>query len=99
MGLSNNRTMQEGNQTRRAITLSAAIFLQRFSVIVLFSPPFILSMPSEVIIEFVFLGINMSVWAVLRAHFNPGLGAQPKINMSRAQKRIYTQELSCFIAV
>ena len=48
---------------------------------------FILSMPSKVIIiviEFMFLGINI-FWALLRAHFNPRLTAQAKVSLSRAQ--------------
>ena len=44
-------------------------------------------MPSKVIIiviEFMFLGINM-FWALLRAHFNPRLTARAKMSLSRAQ--------------
>ena len=44
-------------------------------------------MPSTVIIiviEFMFLGINM-FWALLRAHFNPHLTARAKMSLSRAQ--------------
>ena len=54
--------------------------------VVIFSV-FILSMPSKVIIiviEFMFLGINM-FWALLRAHFNPRLTARAKMSLSRAQ--------------
>ena len=56
------------------------------SFVVIFSV-FILSMPSKVIIiviEFMFLGINM-FWALLRAHFNPRLTARAKMSLSRAQ--------------
>ena len=55
-------------------------------VVVIFSV-FILSMPSKVIIiviEFMFLGINI-FWALLRAHFNPRLTARAKMSLSRAQ--------------
>ena len=58
--------------------------LDRF--VVIFSV-FILSMPSKVIIiviEFMFLGINI-FWALLRAHFNPRLTARAKMSLSRAQ--------------
>ena len=44
-------------------------------------------MPSKVIIiviEFMFLGINI-FWALLRAHFNPRLTARAKMSLSRAQ--------------
>ena len=54
--------------------------------IVIFSV-FILSMPSKVItivIEFMFLGINI-FWALLRTHFNPRLTARAKMSLSRAQ--------------
>ena len=50
-------------------------------------PVFIFSMPSKVIIiviEFMFLGINI-FWALLRAHFNPRLTAGAKMSLSRAQ--------------
>ena len=56
------------------------------SFVVIFSV-FILSVPSKVIIiviEFMFLGINM-FWALLRAHFNPRLTARAKLSLSRAQ--------------
>ena len=58
--------------------------LDRF--VVIFSV-FILSMPSKVIIlviEFMFLGINL-FWVLLRAHFNPRLTARAKMSLSRAQ--------------
>ena len=48
---------------------------------------FILSMPSKVIIiviEFMFLGINI-FWALLRAHFNSRLTTRAKMSLSRAQ--------------
>ena len=54
--------------------------------VVIFSV-FIFSMPSKVIIiviEFMFLGINI-FWALLRAHFNPRLTARAKMSLSRAQ--------------
>ena len=44
-------------------------------------------MPSKVIIiviEFMFLGINI-FWALLRAHFNPRLTGRAKVGLSRAQ--------------
>ena len=37
-----------------------------------------------IVIEFMFLGINI-FWALLRAHFNPGLTARAKMSLSRAQ--------------
>ena len=59
-------------------------------------------MPSKVtliVMEFMFLGINI-FWAILRAHFNPRLGAQAKMSLSRAQNS-YAQEhkLYCYIIV
>ena len=54
--------------------------------VVIFSV-FISSMPSKVIIiviEFMFLGINI-FWALLRAHFNPPLTARAQMTLSRAQ--------------
>ena len=70
--------------------------------VVIFSV-FILSMPSKVIIiviEFMFLGINM-FWALLRAHLNPHLTAWAKMSLSWAQNIniIYACEhkLYCFI--
>ena len=44
-------------------------------------------MPCKVIIiviEFMFLGINM-FWALLRAHFNPHPTARAEMSLSRAQ--------------
>ena len=72
------------------------------SFVVIFSV-FILSMPSKVIIiviEFMFLGINM-FWALLRAHFNPHLTAQAKNESESGPKHIYAREhkLYCFIIV
>ena len=69
------------------------IFLHRwwkkyssYRFVVIFSV-FIPSMPSKVIIiviEFMFLGINI-FWALLRANFNPPLMARAKMSLSRAQ--------------
>ena len=61
--------------------------------VVIFSV-FILSMPSKVIIiviEFMFLGINIFC-ALLRAHFNPRLTARAKMCLSRGPKHIYARE-------
>ena len=57
-------------------------------------------MPSKVIIiviEFMFLGINI-FWALVRAHFKPRLTARAKMNLSRVQN-IYGREhkLYCFV--
>ena len=66
------------------ITGERNILQTRF--VVIFSV-FILSIPSKVIIiviQFMFLGINI-FWALLRAHFNPRLMAQAKMSLSQAQ--------------
>ena len=85
--------MQAANQNREAITVFVDVFSQRWwkkyssdFFVVIFSV-FIFSMPSKVIIiviEFMFLGINI-FWALLRVHFNLRLTAGAKVSQSRAQ--------------
>ena len=85
--------MSAANQNREAISKFVDVSLHRWRkkyysdrFVVIFSV-FILSMPSKVImivIEFMFLGINI-FWAPLRAHFNPRLTARAKMSLSRAQ--------------
>ena len=56
-------------------------------------------MPSKVIIiviEFMFLGINI-FWALLRAHFNPGLTARAKMGLSWAQNVFMPASLNCIV--
>ena len=64
--------------------------------VVIFSV-FISSMPSKVItivIEFMFLGINI-FWALLRAHFNPRLTARAQMTLSRAQNIFMPANINC----
>ena len=72
--------------------------LDRF--VVIFSV-FILSMPSKVIIiviEFMFLGINM-FWALLRAHFNPRLTARANMSLSRAEKIFMPANINSIVLI
>ena len=62
---------------------------------------FILSVPFKVIIiviEFMFLGINM-FWALLRAHFNPRLTARAKMSLSRAQNIFMPANINSIVLV
>ena len=60
---------------------------------------FVSSVPSKVIIiviEFMFLGINI-FWALLRAHFNPCLTAWAKMSLSRAQNIITLANINSIV--
>ena len=68
--------------------------------VVIFSV-FILSMPSKVIIiviEFMFLGINI-FWALLRAHFNPCRTAWAKMSLSRAQNIFMPANINSIVLI
>ena len=56
-------------------------------------------MPSKmilIVIEFMSLGINI-FWAILRAHFNPGLVARAKMNPSRAQNIFMPKNINSIV--
>ena len=66
--------------------------------VVIFSV-FIFSMPFKVIIiviEFMFLGINI-FWALLRAHFNPRITGRARMSPSRAQNIFMSTNMSSII--
>ena len=49
-------------------------------------------------LEFMFLGINI-FWALLRAHFNPGLTAWAKMSVSRAQNIFVSTNINFIVLI
>ena len=87
---------------RRLLTFPCIAGEKKYSdrFVVIFSV-FILSVPFKVIIiviEFMFLGINM-FWAHLRAHFNPRLTARAKMSLSLAQNIFMPANINSIVLV